>query len=159
MSSIPSWVTLVPGLRGLGPARQARIVEVLRFGTVGGMNWVVDLAVFNLARWILPPGLVMVAKVISVAVAASFSWFVNRNWTFRQRATSRRGREFLSFLVVNVLGLVPPLLCLWISHYLLGLTSALADNVSANVVGLGLGTVLRYFGYRYLVFTRAGADS
>jgi len=42
--------------------------------------------------------------------------------------------------------------CLWISHYALGLTSPLADNISANVVGLGLGTLFRFWSYRKWVF-------
>jgi putative flippase GtrA len=42
--------------------------------------------------------------------------------------------------------------CLAISHYLLGLTSPLADNISANVVGLILGTAFRFWAYRTFVF-------
>ena len=45
--------------------------------------------------------------------------------------------------------------CLWFSHYVLELTSPLADNIAANVVGVGLGTIFRYFCYKYLVFTGA----
>ena len=49
--------------------------------------------------------------------------------------------------------------CLWVSHYGMGFTSVLADNISANVVGLGLGAVFRFSLYRYWVFSpsRAGA--
>ncbi len=43
--------------------------------------------------------------------------------------------------------------CLAISTYALGLTSPLAKNISANVVGLALGTAFRYVAYRRLVFT------
>ena len=42
--------------------------------------------------------------------------------------------------------------CLWFSHYALGLTSALVDNISANVIGLGLGTLFRFWSYRKWVF-------
>jgi hypothetical protein len=42
-----------------------------------------------------------------------------------------------------------------ISHDLLGLTSRLADNVSANVVGLALGTLFRYWSYKKFVFAAA----
>ena len=34
----------------------------------------------------------------------------------------------------------------------LGLDSVLADNISANVIGLGLGTVFRFWSYRKWVF-------
>ena len=50
------------------------------------------------------------------------------------------------------------LLCLWISHYVLGFTSLLADNLSTNVVGLALGTAFRFVLYRYWVFGHHRAD-
>jgi len=42
-----------------------------------------------------------------------------------------------------------------VSHYLLGFRSALADNISGNVVGVLLGNVFRYFMYRFFVFKPA----
>ena len=36
---------------------------------------------------------------------------------------------------------------------MLGLTSPLADNIAAYVVGFGLGTAFRFVFYHYIVFT------
>jgi putative flippase GtrA len=44
------------------------------------------------------------------------------------------------------------LCCLGISRYVLGLSGPLADNVAANVIGLGLGTLFRFWSYRRWVF-------
>ena len=46
--------------------------------------------------------------------------------------------------------------CLAASHYLMHLTSPLADNISANVVGLGLGSAVRFVAYRKWVFAGGG---
>jgi putative flippase GtrA len=54
--------------------------------------------------------------------------------------------------VLNGVGLLISVGCLWFSHYALGLTSPLADNISANVVGLALGTMFRFWSYRRWVF-------
>jgi hypothetical protein len=43
--------------------------------------------------------------------------------------------------------------CLWISHDLLGYTSALADNIAANGFGLALGRVWRFLSFKKWVFT------
>ena len=43
--------------------------------------------------------------------------------------------------------------CLGFSHYVLDLRSPLADNISANLVGLALGMVFRFWSYRTFVFT------
>ena len=53
------------------------------------------------------------------------------------------------------IGMLVAVVCLWFSHYVLDLRSALADNISSNIVGVALGTIVRYFGYKLLVFTGA----
>ena len=45
-----------------------------------------------------------------------------------------------------------------ISHDVLGLTSRLADNISANIIGLALGTIFRYLTYKRFVFTTQATD-
>jgi len=136
-----------------------RLTELVRFGFVGGLAFVVDAGLFNLLRF--GPGEVLghkplTAKVLSVAVATVVAWLGNRYWTFAARRTGNRRREFVAFAVANVVGMAIAVGCLAFSHYVLDLTSPLADNVAANVVGLALGTTFRYLAYRSFVFT--GAD-
>lgn len=133
-----------------------RIAELGRFGSVGAVAYVVDLGVFNLLRF--GPGELLgekplTAKVVSVLVATLVSWLGNRYWTFATQRTEGRVRELVMFALVNGGGMLIAVGCLWFSHYVLHLTSPLADNIAANVVGVGLGTIFRYFCYKYLVFT------
>jgi putative flippase GtrA len=60
---------------------------------------------------------------------------------------------------VSIGGMLIGLACLWVSHYLLGFTSLLADNVATNVLGLALGTAFRFTLYKWWVFAphRRGA--
>jgi putative flippase GtrA len=139
----------------------ARVGELLRFGTVGGVAFVVDTGLFNLLRF-GPGGLLddkpLTAKVVSVAVATIVAWLGNRYWTFADRRTETHLREFLGFVVVNIGGMAIALGCLWFSHYVLDLRTPLADNISANGVGLVLGMVFRYLAYRTFVFTATPKD-
>ena len=138
--------------------------EVVRFGIVGGIAFVVDVAVFNALRvdtdwWSAPLShKPITAKVISVCVATAVSYAGNRHWTWRDRPRRRVQREVTLFALLNAAGMLIAVACLATSHYLLGLTSALADNVSANGVGLVLGTVFRFWSYRRWVFPYAAAD-
>ncbi|NMR20847.1 GtrA family protein [Cellulomonas fimi] len=139
-------------------AARRRGAELARFGSVGALAYVVDLGLFNLLRF--GPGELLgekplTAKVVSVTVATVVAWLGNRWWTFADRRTETRTRELLGFALVNVGGLAIGVGCLAFSHYVLGLTSPLADNISANGVGLVLGTAFRYLCYRHLVFTGA----
>ncbi len=132
--------------------------EVLKFGTVGLVAFVVDISVFNLMRTGIIGGShglaekPLTAKTISVFAATVVAWVGNRYWTFRHRRRTSRRREFALFATMNVCGLVIALSCLAFSHYVLGLTSTLADNIAGNVVGLGLGTLFRFWAYRRFVF-------
>ncbi len=85
-------------------------------------------------------------------MATLTTWFGNRYWTFREHRRKNFLLELVEFAAVAVGGLLIGLLCLWTSHYLLGLTSLLADNISGNVVGLFLGTAFRFVLYRYWVY-------
>ena len=58
-------------------------------------------------------------------------------------------------MVVNLGGMAIAVGCLALAHYVLELTSGLADNMSANGVGLVLGTAFRYVCYSRLVFPGA----
>jgi putative flippase GtrA len=131
--------------------------QFARFGVVGGIGLVVDLGVFNLLlATVLAPERVhegpVIAKVISSAVAIVCNWLGNRFWTFRAHRGRQLWREGLEFAVVSVAGMLIGVGCLWVSHYLLGFTSRLADNVAGNGIGLVLGTLFRFTLYRWWVF-------
>ncbi len=132
--------------------------ELAKFGAVGSVGYVVDVAVFNLLRydgggW---PGPLhehpVVAKALSVCVATIVTYLGHRHWTWRHGARRGLTREYALFFVLNGVGMLIAVGCLFVSHHLLGLTSVLADNVSANVVGLALGTAFRFWSYRRFVF-------
>jgi putative flippase GtrA len=140
---------------------QASIPPVLRqfakFGAVGVLGFVVDVGGFNLLRFAGGHGPLyeypLSAKLVSGAAATVVAWLGNRYWTFRHSRRAAAHQEFLLFAVVAVIGTLISLGCLWVSHYLLGLRSPLADNISANVIGLALAIAFRFWAYRQHVFS------
>lgn len=142
---------------------RALLGQFSRFLSVGAVGLLVDLTLFNLLRLtILAPEELhegpIVAKVVSTTVAIVVNWIGNRMWTFRAHRGRRLVREGLAFALVSVGGMLIGLACLWVSHYLLGFTSALADNIATNVIGLGLGTLFRFTLYRSWVFAPSRDD-
>lgn len=124
--------------------------ELMKFGVVGSVAFVVDITTFNLLLHATDKPLT--SKTLSTVLATTVAYAGNRTWTFRRRSRSGVRREYALFFVLNGVGLGIALTCLAISHYLLGFTSALADNIAANVVGLALGTTFRFWSYRRFVF-------
>jgi putative flippase GtrA len=144
---------------GAGTARSVRSIysqfrglihELAQFGIAGLATAVEDIGLFNI---LLHEGLnPILCKAISTTIAALTSYAINRNWAFRHRARTGSTRELPRFIALSAVGLGIVELCLAVSHYGLGLTSPLADNLSANGVGLVLGTIWRYWSFRRWVF-------
>ena len=130
--------------------------EFTKFGIVGLIALVVDIGIFNLLRFTGGEGPLydkpLSAKVISVVIATCVSYVGNRYWSFRHRGRTRMRREVPLFFLLNGIAMLIAVACLWFSHYVLGLDNAVADNISANVIGLGLGTLFRFWSYRRFVF-------
>ncbi len=130
--------------------------ELGKFGVIGLVAYIIDLTIFNVLRFAGGEGPLydkpLTAKVVSVLAATTFAYFGNRHWTFKDRSRSSFRRQYTLFFVFNAVGMIISLSCLWVSHYLLGIESALADNISANVIGLVLGTIFRFWGYHNWVF-------
>ena len=101
----------------------------------------------------------LTAKVVSGVLATIVAWLGNRYWTFRNVRRSKAHHEFALYAVVAALGTLIAMACLWFSHYALHLTSPLADNISANGVGLFLAVVFRFWAYRRVVFRGDGSPA
>ncbi|MGG5257945.1 GtrA family protein [Phycicoccus avicenniae] len=144
-----------PISRALEAARGAVDVlyrEVIKFGVVGAVAFVIDLGLANVLWHTVLEDKVTTAKIISGAVATLFAWIGNRQWTFRHRRSRPVHHEVALFFGVNIVALGISAVTLAASHYALGFTTRLADNV-ATVVGIGLGTLFRFWAYRRWVFS------
>ncbi len=137
--------------------------EVAKFGLVGLLGLAVDLPIYNWLVFDNPLVLAdsgvgmlhdkpLTAKLISTTVATVATYFGNRYWTWRHRERSGLRREYVLFFVLNGIGLLIAASCLAFSRYVLDLHSWLSDNIAANFIGLGLGTLFRFWSYRKFVF-------
>lgn len=131
--------------------------QLIAFGFVGAVGFVLDVGLFNLLESNLfsahaMHGGPLYAKAISTSVAIAANWTGNRWLTFRDHRRSDVLREAIEFALVSIVGSLIAVTCLGLSHYGLHFTSPLADNVSANVAGLILGSTFRFIAYRYWVY-------
>jgi putative flippase GtrA len=139
-------------LRKLDDTVRLLVHEIVKFGTVGIVNFVLDVAIFNLLRIEVLPHKPLTCKAISTAVAATSSYFMNRHWTWRHRARTGMARELPLFVVLSAVGLGIAEACLLFSHYFVNADSVLSDNISANGVGLILGMLWRFWSFKRWVF-------
>jgi putative flippase GtrA len=130
--------------------------EVAKFGVIGALAFVVDMGVFNLLRYDFDGSGILqhkplTARVISVCLATIVAYFGNRHWTWKNRERRALHFEYSLFFVLNGVGLVINLAVLGFVIYILNLHDPLSNNL-ANLVGVGFGTIFRFWSYRRFLF-------
>jgi len=132
--------------------------ELMKFGTVGGIAYIVNLLLFNLlVHFPFSPleERPVTGSLIAGGVSILLAYFGNRFWTWRERPRRAMSREISLFFIINGIGIAIASGVLYISRYVLGFDSAFADNIAANVIGVGIGTIFRFLSYRIWVFPKS----
>lgn len=138
----------------IGNGARRLVGEVLRFLAVGGLATLVSVVGFNaLVHGILLHAAPMrhqpIAAYVLVNVLAGLAAYLGiRLWAFSQREVRDPMASVVRFFALGAATMVIPVTCLAVSRYVLGLTGLWADNISANVVGLGLSTAARFWVFR-----------
>ncbi|MFC7495058.1 MULTISPECIES: GtrA family protein [unclassified Nocardioides] len=135
--------------------------EAYRFLAVGGLATIVALILFNFllhgfsTGWDAPlKGHPYLAFVIANIVGMTISYRGSRSWVFRDRPPRTADGGRLMFILINFVTMLIPIACLLLSRKVLGLDDPYSDNISANMIGLFLGMVARFYLFRTLVFRR-----
>jgi putative flippase GtrA len=124
--------------------------EIAKFGLVGGLGTLVNFAVSNLL-WHTTNLQAVRANVIATVVAIAFNYVGFRYFTYRDRDKNGRTRELTLFLAFSAVGLVIENGVLYTAIYGFDWDSSLQRNLF-KVVGIGLGTLFRFWSYRTWVF-------
>ncbi|MFI7698187.1 GtrA family protein [Nonomuraea sp. NPDC049480] len=127
--------------------------ELAKFGSIGAVAFVIDLGLLNLCNVVLDWG-PLTSKVVATTISTTFAYAGNRYWTFRHREQSGLGREYFLFFLLNGIALLFGMLTIGFTTYTLGLEDPLSFNI-ANIIGVGLGTLFRYWSYKRWVFLEA----
>src|SRR3954452_9974141 len=134
------------------------LAEGAKFLTVGGAATLVSFGIFNGLVHGYPggPGPMHGAPRLAFVIANTFGMVVSyrgsRSWAFRNRAAVGRAGGRVAFFLINIVSMVIPLACLAFTRYALGRSDPVADNIAANVVGLGMGTLARFWAIRRFIF-------
>lgn len=142
----------------MGRRAQRLLAEAAKFLTVGGLATLVSFVIFNglVHGWYGGPRPMrdspLAAFVIANTVGMVVSYRGSRSWAFRHREAVGAAGGRVRFFAINIASMAIPLACLSFTRYVLGLSDPVADNVSANLVGLGLGTLARFWALRRFIF-------
>lgn len=145
----------------MGSRWERVFTEVYRFLAVGGIATIVAFVLFNFlvhgfntGHHALLDGQPYLGYVIANTVGMAISYRGSRTWVFKHRPPRTADGGRTAFIAINLATMLIPIACLWGSRNVLGLDDPLSDNVAANVIGLFLGLVARFYLFRTLVFRR-----
>jgi putative flippase GtrA len=127
-----------------------RFAHIIHEGAKFGIVGLTGVAVTNLV-FIALHGLLHLGPLTSVTIATAAATVVtflgNRHWSFRSREGAGTRREGVMFFFLNGVGLLIQYAVLGFSNYALSLTTK-TENVIAVNIGIGFGTLFRWWSYR-----------
>ena len=126
------------------------IHEAAKFGVVGLAGFIVSLGGADVLHFDAGMGKYK-AVIVSTIAATVVTFLGNRYWAFRHRERTGMGRETVLFFVFNGIGLLIQLASVAIVQDGLNLQGKVWYNL-ANLCGIGLGTLFRFWSYRKWVW-------
>jgi putative flippase GtrA len=142
-------------LRELYQQFRLLIHEGSKFLVVGGCGFVITLGGFDLLHYEVGQNYYL-AVTLANLVATVVTFVGNRYWTFTHRQRSGAGREAGTFFLLNAVATLFQYGSIAIVTEEFGQSGRLWVNL-ANLVGICLGTLFRFWSYRKWVWA-AGAD-
>jgi len=133
--------------------------QVFRFGIVGALNTVVDLAVLNTLIFTTNRGrtgaMYAFYKAIAFGCAVLNSYLLNRSWTFQRVGSKSQTVEGAQFLFISVLGSVVNVGSSWyvatFAHPFGRLNQNLWPSFAA-LIGTAFSLGFNFIGYKFWVF-------
>jgi putative flippase GtrA len=131
--------------------RQRLAMELTAFGVIGAVCLVSDIVLFNVFTF--GAGMSPVAaKSVGMVITGTMAFFGHRHVTFRHhRGDQSYRREVTLFVVATLLTVLLSLLPLFVAKNVVQTHDVVLLN-GANLLGIALGTLVRYLAYRNVVW-------
>jgi len=131
-------------------------MQKAKFIVVGLVNTTLDFGIFNLLTSLAGFNAVL-SNVISFSCGIVCSYFLNRNWTFKETRNADQTAEFLKFLISNLVALLVNTIAVWIAVRILETTFDLdlwLNSALAKIIATLFSLVLNYTFLSRWVFTK-----
>jgi putative flippase GtrA len=143
---------------GAASLRRENWIQFLKFGVVGGLGYLVNLAAFALLVEVEGVNHI-VAAVLSFCIAVTNNFVLNRTWTFAGARGGHAGFQAVRFFAVSLGGLAINLLVLYGLVDLAG-----APTIASQATAVAVAMPFNFIGNKLWTFgrtpaARTGADA
>lgn len=131
--------------------------QLLRFGTVGGLNTGIDILIFNVFLWIGPTQnttYLLAYNSLAYAIGAINSFILNKYWTFQHKQHTTYGEVF-RFAITTCCGILCNDVILWVVGTFLHpvMINATVWANASKILAISGTFMLSFLGMRLWVFT------
>ncbi len=137
------WLAALPGLRRFGV-----LPQFFRFCTVGIFNTVIDFSIyFSLTRiWWYFDQHYLQANFFAFLLANLFSFWANKNWTFKN-FDQHRFSQYGKFFSTSILALLSIQLTMYLGVSILGWW-----DLAVKILALLVSVLINFFGAKFWAF-------
>ncbi len=125
--------------------KQSIVVEMVKYGLVGAVSTVIDIALLNVIKTLLGWPL-WLAVAIGFAGGTVNGYYMNSRWTFHYDTEGQEGKKFSQFAIISIIGLGLTELIVhgYVGYIDLGM-NILGREISAMNTGKLVAVVLVFF--------------
>ena len=135
-------------LAGYLPHKKNVIKEFVKFGVVGGIGTLINIAILYLLTE--KAGVYyLISAIFSFIVAMSSNFILNKIWTFKENVKLGIGKKYLQFGLVSVSALLVNLFFLYIFTEILGIY-----YIISQILAIGIALIINFLGNKIWTFSK-----
>lgn len=109
------------------------LAQFMKFGVVGAIAFVIDYGLLALLTEVFSVNY-LVSATISFTVSVIFNYLASMRYVFTHKEDISRRREFVTFVVLSVIGLIINNVCMWAGVELFGVHYLITKIVATAIV-------------------------
>ena len=117
----------------LKPKHEKLFIQIFKFGIVGGTAFVIDFVFLYLFREFLHFPVIL-ANTLSFCISVIYNYIASVKWVFDVNKEKDARKQFITFIIFSVIGLLLNDLIMWISVDFLSIYYLLAKIIATVIV-------------------------
>jgi dolichol-phosphate mannosyltransferase len=135
-------------LAGYLPYKKNVIKELVKFGVVGGIGTLVNIAILYLLTEKIGV-YYLISAIFSFIIAMSSNFILNKVWTFKENIKLGIGKKYLQFGLVSISALLINLFFLYIFTEIFGIY-----YIISQILAIGIALIINFFGNKIWTFSK-----